>query len=287
MKKLIPLLFVFVMLAALFSGAAADGEETSPKTLNWITARRSIVQNDLSGSYYVIEDFDTDIWIPDFLTPQDEIPEGCYYIFTNEENTVSVKARVVRFEGDCNLSGLEYAVTEMGLVNDGAYWINGYQALIYENNEDDSLTVGIPYEEGYVLEFVFAPISNQQVYNLTSILMSTIQPHELSVQDVALMMDADLNYIWGPNKSVRFNDDGSGITVFMWDEGITSETFGKVTNWEASREDKINIYNMYVDVLGEFNMNEDVLLTLAYISPEEDLSFLTISGGEIVYEAEQ
>ncbi len=194
---------------------------------------------------------------------------------------------MIRFEGDCTLSGLEEAVTEMGRVSDGAYWVNGYNALVYENKEDDSITVGIPYEEGYVLEFVFAPISDQQVYNLALILMSTIQPHQMTVQDVALMMDADLNYSWGPNKEVRFNDDGSGITVFMWDEGITSETFGKVTNWEASREDKINTYNMYVSVLEEFNMNEDVLLTLKYISPEEDLSFLTISGGEIVYDAAQ
>ena len=44
---------------------------------------------------------------------------------------------------------------------------------------------------------------------------------------------------------------------------------------------------MYVSVLEEFNMNGDVLLTLKYISPEEDLSFLTISGGEIVYDAAQ
>ncbi len=76
MKKLIPMLFVFVLLAALFAGAAADGEETSPRTLNWITARRSIIQNSLNGSYYVIEDFDTDIWIPDFLAPQEEIPKA-------------------------------------------------------------------------------------------------------------------------------------------------------------------------------------------------------------------
>ena len=56
-------------------------------------------------------------------------------------------------------------------------------------------------------------------------------------------------------------------------------------NWDALREEKINLYNMYVEVLHEFNMNDKVLLTLKYISPDEDLSFLTISGGEIVYDA--
>ena len=285
MKKLIPLLFVFAVLASLFTAAFADEEAASPRTLNWITARRSIVQNNLNGSYYVIENFDTDIWIPDFLTAQDDVPEGWFYIFTNEDNTVSVKARMVRLEGDCTLADLEAAVTEMGRESNGAYWINGYNALIYENKEDDSLTVGIPYEEGYVLEFIFSPVSNQEVYHLASIMMSTIQPHQLEVKDVATMIDADLNYNWGPNKEVRYGEDGSSITVFLWDDGITSEVFKNINNWDELREEKINTYNMYVDVLGEFNMNSDVLLTLKYISPDEDLSFLTISGGEIVYDA--
>ena len=287
MKKLIPLLFVLAILASLFTAAIADEEAPSPRTLNWITARRSIVQNNLNGSYYVVEDFNTDIWIPDFLSPMEEIPEGWYYVFTNEDNSVSVKARKVLFDGDCTLEGLEEAVKNLGRESDGIYWINGYDVVIYENKEEDSLTVGIPYEEGYVLEFIFAPVSVQEVYSLASIIMSTIQPHSLSIRDVALMIDADLNYKWGKNKDVRYSEDGSGITIFLWDDGITSEVFKNINNWDALKEEKVNLYNTYVSVLEEFNMSSDVPLTLKYISYDEDISFLSISGGEIVYDAAQ
>lgn len=46
----------------------------------------------------------------------------------------------------------------------------------------------------------------------------------------------------------------------------------------------IDLYNLYVDVLDEFGLG-DVHLSLLYISPEEELSFLTISDGEIKYDA--
>lgn len=289
MKKLIPLLLVFVMLAALFTAAAADGETASPVTLNWISARRAIIQAGLTGSYYTVEDFDVDIWIPDFLIEQEEVPQGWIYDFETENNTASVKVRIVGFEGECTIDSLEEVVTSMGWVSDGGFWINGYSTLIFEKKDEDSVTVAIPYEEGYVLEFVFSPMSDPEVYSLASVIMSTIQPHQLEVMDVALMIDADLNSSWGPEKSVRLTEEDGvpGITVFLWEDGITSETIGSITNWDAVRENKINIYNMYVDILEEFNMSDDVLMTVKYISPDEDLSFLTISGGEIVYDIAQ
>ena len=116
-------------------------------------------------------------------------------------------------------------------------------------------------------------------------MLSTIQRHQLDSSEMALMMDADLNNMWGPNRSVRMaeTDKGEMIRVFLWDDGVTSETIQTTKNWDAVREDKIAIYNGYAKALEEFGF-ENLSLELLYISPEEDLSFLTISDGEIIYD---
>ena len=64
---------------------------------------------------------------------------------------------------------------------------------------------------------------------------------------------------------------------------MTSETIQTTKNWDAVREDKIAIYNSYAGALEEFGF-EELSLELLYISPEEDISFLTISDGEIIYD---
>ena len=202
MKKLVTMLLIFVMLAAFAVSASAEEGGSNPVTLNWISARRALMANELNGSYYEIEDFGMDIWIPDLLTPLEDIDPDCYYVFTDNNEVVTVKVHRVSIEGETTLSGIEKIITEEGAISDGVFWINGYNALVYEVKETDTLAVVIPFDDGDVIEFAFDPISNQDVYTLTSIIMSTIQPHELGVEDVAMMIDADLNSNWGPNRKV-------------------------------------------------------------------------------------
>ena len=285
MKKLVTMLLIFVMLAAFAVSASAEEGGSNPVTLNWISARRALMANELNGSYYEIQDFGMDIWIPDLLTPLEDIDPDCYYVFTDNNEVVTVKVHRVSIEGETTLSGIEKIITEEGAISDGVFWINGYNALVYEVKETDTLAVVIPFDDGDVIEFAFDPISNQDVYTLTSIIMSTIQPHELGVKDVAMMIDADLNSNWGPNRKVNYVDDADerSITVYLWDEGVTTETIS-TADWDTVRQSRIVLYNNYVDVLDEFHMADDVLLSLLYISPEEEKSFLTISGGQIEYD---
>ena len=186
---------------------------------------------------------------------------------------------------DNSYEAIEEIVTEQGGVSDGVFWINGYEALIYENQESDLIGVIISFDDGDVIEFLFWPVSNPEVYSVASLIMSTIQPHVLHVSDVAAMMDSDLIRNWGPNKEVRFTDDEDykEINVYMWDEGITSETIQNSVNWETARASEISLYNSYADVMRDFGM-DDVHLSLQYISPDENLSFLTIKDGEIEYD---
>ena len=284
MKKLTAIILALMLLLSLSMTAAAD-DDAPMKALSWITARRAISQAGLDGAFYQIGSRDCDIWVPDILQPQEDIPEYSYCAFAPENNAVSVTVNHLSFDGEPELEELEEIVPEWGGVSDGIFWINNLYALIYETEEEDSLSALILTTDGDGIEFVFTPISNPDFYSLTSLMLSTIQRHQLDSSEMALMIDADLNNMWGPNRSVRIaeTDEGEMIRVFLWDDGVTSETIQTTKNWDAVREDKIAIYNSYAGALEEFGF-ENLSLELLYISPEEDLSFLTIADGEIIYD---
>ena len=286
MKKLFALFLVLAMLLSLSAAAMADDDaDTNPKTLSWITARRAIEASELSGDFYQVGDLDVDIWVPDLLIAQEDIPEDCYLIFEDESGSVSVTVYAVELEDkDMDIEELEDFITDLGSVSDGIYWINGFTTLVYETKESDSISVDILSTDGYVLEFTFEGVSNPDFYSLASMVMSTIQRHGLSVEDVALMMDADLNNTWGPDKDVSYARDGSSITVSLWQEGLTADKMENINNWDEVREHKIDTYNLYVRVLDDFNMS-DTLLTLQFTDDANELSFLTIESGEFAYDA--
>ena len=284
MKKLTAILLALVLLFALSATAFAD-EEAPMQTLSWLSARRGILQAELSGSFYQVGDLDCDIWVPDLFEPMEEVPEFAYCGFEAADGAVTITVNHLSFEGEPELEDIEEVLPDWGAVSDGIFWINGLYALIYETEEDDSLSVLILKEDGDAVEFVFAPISDQQVYSVSSLVLSTIQPHTLENMDLALMMDADLNNNWGPNHSVRIaeTDEGEELRVFLWDDGMNSETILNASNWDSVRASRLALCNEYVDALAELGF-DDTPLAVMYISPEEDLSFLTILDGEIVYD---
>ena len=102
------------------------------------------------------------------------------------------------------------------------------------------------------------------------------------------MMDADQQNVWGPNHHVFYgkiqDSDKSGITVNMWDEGIDAESIKSVNNWDALRQDEIDLYKLYSNVLENFHMDDDIVLTMHFCDAKEETSFLTIEDGEITYD---
>ena len=293
MKKLFAFLLALVMLFALSATAMAedangsDDSASSPKTLSWITARREIQQANLTGKFFKIADLDVDIWVPDLLKPVEEISENTFCAFSAENNGAVIEVNHLTFDGDPDLEEVEKMAVDAGCESDGLFWINGFTALVYETKSADSLSVLIMISGGGAMEFVFAPISNPDVYNMASLVMSTIQYHTLDVEDVALMIDADLNNTWGPDKDVRYSneDDNRGITVYLWKEELDSDTIQNISNQDELKTAVCeNFYNFYVDVLDEFGMNEAVHLNLKLTSPNQDDVFLAIEGGEITYD---
>ena len=263
MKKLFALLLALVMLFTLSATAMAeeakgsDDTAAAPKTLSWFTARRGIQQAELTGVFYQIQDFDIDIWVPDLLQPVEEVSENTFCAF-EAENKGAVRL----------------------------FWINGFDTLVLETKSEDSLSVIIMITDGGAMEFAFAPISNPDVYSLASLVMSTIQHHTLDVEDVALMIDADLNSFWTQDKNVTYSDDDKdrSIHIAMWEDGVNAETIKDINNWDEVKNARIGLYNDYMDAFDGLGV-KDIALGLDYISEDQDVTFLTLENGEVTYDA--
>ncbi len=282
MKKILAAILVLTMLFTLSAAAMAD-EDEGTRTLSWITAQRAIEKAELTGEFYQVGDIDLDLWVPDLLTAQTDIPDDSYYVFESEDGAAAIEVNSVALVDGMELGDVEDYVTERGAESDGFYWINGFDALVYELKDEGCLSVVILVDDGSALEFVFDGVSDSDVYTLASIVMCTIQPHKLSVRDAALMMDADLNSTWGPDKHVSYYDDGS-IVVNMWEKGINADNVKDVKNWDAVRQDKIDTYDLYVRALSVLGL-KDTPLTLQFTDADEELLFLGIEDGELTYDA--
>ena len=280
MKKIIAMLLVFVMLFALSATAMADGEGAGMQTLSFITAWRAVLSNKLNGDFVKVGDLELDVWVPDVLTAQTEMPDDTYFLYADSTGNASIKAHRVGLDGASTLEEVEKAVIDAGCVSDGIFWINGFNALIYENKSNDSVNVLILInDDNSGLEFVFTGVSNQDMYSLSSIVMSTIQRHTLDTEDVALMIDADLNNSWGDERHVTYGQDGSNITVNMWDDNLTVDTVNAVKNWDEFKQNKMDYYDLYSDVLARFQMDDTKLIINVTDAAEENV-FLSIEDGE-------
>ena len=280
------MLFALSATAMAEEAKGSDDTASAPKTLSWFTARRGIQQAELTGEFYQIQDLDIDIWVPDLLQPVEEVSENTFCAFEAENKGAVISVNHLAFDGQPTLEEVEKMAVDQGSVSDGMFWINGFDTLVLETKSEDSLSVIIMITDGGAMEFAFAPISNPDVYSMASLVMSTIQHHTLDVEDVALMIDADLNSFWTQDKNVTYSDDDKdrSIHIAMWEDGVNAETIKDINNWDEVKNARIGLYNDYMDAFDGLGV-KDIALGLDYISEDQDVTFLTLENGEVTYDA--
>lgn len=280
MKKIIAMLLVLVMLFALSATAMADGESPGMQTLSFITAWRAVLSNKLNGDFVKVGDLELDVWVPDVLTAQSDMPDDTYLLYKDSTGNMTMQVHHVGLDGFSTLEELEKHIVDEGGVSDGILWVNDLSVLVYEDKPSDSINgIILISDDNTGVEFVFTGVSNEEIHSLASIIMSTVQRHTLDTEDVALMIDADLENIWGDCRHVTYAEDGSHITVNMWDANVTADNVKTANNWDAVKQDKLDDYNLYTEMLARLGL-KDVTLTLNFTDPEEETVFFAIENGE-------
>ena len=291
MKKLTAILLMICLLASLSCAAFADGDDGTQggeaRYLSWLTARRVIQRDSLKGEFAKLGDYDLRMWVPEALAPldKDKLPSDDYITyFMDADKSMEVGVQVIEMGEGFTLQALEQQLGEMGLEDGGIYVINGFYGLMAKSEEKDNLTVILSSGETQAIAISFYPVSDEKVFEMTKVMLASLQPDTPALYNLADMIDTDLLLtVWGENRKVNFNEADSSIHIVMWDEGVNTDDIQRVNNWSVMKQDKLDLFSYYADSLKELGAG-DVHLILQLAADTEDAAFLTIVDGEVVYD---
>ena len=288
MKKLITVLTLICMFFSFSCTAMAAEEDvigTRAQYLSWSTARRAILQQGLEGSLMKIGDYDLMMWVPASMTPLDEMPGEDYTAyFKDETNSAEVGVQTIDMGEGITLESMKQLLTDQGFTDCGVYVVNGFYGIVFTNEETDNISIAFVSGDTEAVVFSFYPASDEAVMDLARIMISSIQPVNPTVSSLADMIDTDLlETVWGENRKVTFNEEDKSIYVVLWDEGINAGDFDSINNYDAVKQDKIDLAAFYMDTFKELGAT-DVHLIIQYGAESDDAVFFTIIDGELVYD---
>ena len=232
-----------------------------------------------------IGDYDLMMWVPASMTPLDEMPGEDYTAyFKDETNSAEVGVQTIDMGEGITLESMKQLLTDQGFTDCGVYVVNGFYGIVFTNEETDNISIAFVSGDTEAVVFSFYPASDEAVMDLARIMISSIQPVNPTVSSLADMIDTDLlETVWGENRKVTFNEEDKSIYVVLWDEGINAGDFDSINNYDAVKQDKIDLAAFYMDTFKELGAT-DVHLIIQYGAESDDAVFFTIIDGELVYD---
>lgn len=185
MKKMLAIVLTVLMVCSLASPAWAAVTKTPATTdevltLDWEDV--SALAGDEDGDFYTFDNVAVMIWIPKELESieldEEDLEAGFIGYFYDEEDDYTISVVL----SDVGVESLEEWKTvledEMGITDIGDCIINGYEAVMYSDEEEDYFCVDFIMESGNLLEFTFAPYSDDDFFAGSTVIISSIQPLE-------------------------------------------------------------------------------------------------------------
>jgi len=185
MKKMLAIVLTVLMVCSLTSPAWAAVKKIPSATdealvLDWEDTSAIVEEGD--GDFYTFEDAAVMIWIPKELESleldEEDLEAGFIGYFYDEEDDYTVSVVL----GDVGVESLDEWKTvlkdEMEIADVGNCVINGYEAVIYSDAEEDYFCVDFIMESGRLLEFTFSPYSDEDFFAGAVVILSSIQPYE-------------------------------------------------------------------------------------------------------------
>lgn len=192
MKKLL----VGALAACMvMNGAVAFAGETEANVteLNWedIEAINDASDEDIlgQGSFVCFDEIDLMMWVPDAM-PEVELSEedtenGYIGYFQAEDESAAASVMYVDVNG-LDLEGYKEELENTDGVENVEYVrINGAPGISYDMPDDDTTCLAFTTEAGYVLEFAFKPLSDENYQAIIAFMAASIQPEDTSLETEA------------------------------------------------------------------------------------------------------
>ncbi len=164
--------------------ADAGTENAGPTELVWSDLMEAaFVQAGYSGTHYTIDALSMQLLVPDGLEQrqptEEESEKDTILVFENEEEDKKIEF-VLGQVGDCEtLADVQAFMAEnYPEVPVNETIINGYDTLVFGNEEADSMTVLIGAGEAGFLRVIFHPIEDPEMNQLFAMVAASIRPIE-------------------------------------------------------------------------------------------------------------
>ncbi|MBP3240154.1 MAG: hypothetical protein J6M92_06370 [Oribacterium sp.] len=183
MKKRLALLLAVIM--AVFSlGMVSFAKETNVTEMSWSDGEKAVKESGIKGSFVTLDEIDIKFWIPNDYKPvtitAEEKEEGYIAYYENPKTNGVVSVMYVDLEG-MSLENYKKELKGMSDVKDiEDCIINDIKCIGYRMPEQDSLTLSYGTENGYILEFTFAPVTDEDddSIQIPAYIMSSIMEDE-------------------------------------------------------------------------------------------------------------
>lgn len=166
----------FLAAAVLLQAGAASGME-----LNWTEQKEGLDSEKFSGDFVVINELGLKMWLPEELKEAqlDDEMEAAGYLryYTSEDNKKNAAVTYVDMDG-IGLLDYEKLVEQAGGSKLEEIDLNGLGAIRYELKESDLEAVAFVTEKGYVLEFLFYPVSDNDFEKEAGYMQASIMSAE-------------------------------------------------------------------------------------------------------------
>jgi hypothetical protein len=163
---------------------AADASEESGDVveLNWedIESQEGAEEVISAGEFVTLDEIECKMWVPVSVMEQVELTdeekeEGFVGYFASTEGDAAVGIQYIDL-GGMSLEDYKAALEDMDGVSDVTdVVINGIQGVGYEMKEQDSSHVAFTTDFGYILEFSFTPVSDDDFASVAMMMMASIQ----------------------------------------------------------------------------------------------------------------
>ena len=184
MKKLMAAALTACMLLSPVSAAAEDtgNEEVSASSVTWEEISSSEEGADVirEGDFYSFNEIAVSMWIPDSLKEteltKDDRDNGYIGYFQSEDGVRAAAVMYVNVGGE-GLSSYKKELAEMDDVSAiRDMRINGIECISYDMKDADTSSIAFATKAGFIMEFSFAPMSDEDFSYLATIMAASIQP---------------------------------------------------------------------------------------------------------------
>ena len=190
MKKLFSVILILVLLCSISVCAFAE-EKTAKEektVMNWEDAEKTMKKAGIKGDFVTLDEVEVKMWLPDTFQPVELTPEDLdsgYIAYYATEDSAAAIAVVYVDVGGMKLDEYLKALKDLGIEDAEIVTVNGNEAVSYTLEDNDSASLSFATDQGYILEFTFAPRSDEAFGPIGAAILTSVQAVEEAAEQTA------------------------------------------------------------------------------------------------------